>query len=209
MRRPVWRSFRARFLPEAVAHVRAGGHAVVVDPTGLAEALLPVDGQGMVTDLGLWALLAIGQQHWERVTAGEAEGLARAVIDESNVSSVLDWCERDGSHEGATRKLLLNCTACAACCHDGDVVLTERDLARFREAGRPDLAGRGFVRRSREGKRTLRMAPGGRCKLLAEDRLCTVYKLRPDNCRAFLMGSEACLAAREETLGLRDGAPLG
>ncbi|AKT38302.1 YkgJ family cysteine cluster protein [Chondromyces crocatus] len=205
--RPVWRRFKERFLERAVAHVHAGGHAVVVRDAGQVEVLLGVDASGSVTALGLWALLAIGQRRWARVEAGAARGLASAVVGARQVGSVLDWCDRDGVHEGATREILLDCLACAACCRDGRVVLDDEDLARFEAAGRAELGGSVFVRRA-GGKAVLRLASDGRCKHLEEERRCAIYAIRPGNCRAFLMGSEACLAAREETLGLRDGAPL-
>jgi len=72
---------------------------------------------------------------------------------------------------------------------------------------REELGRRPYVRRARDGKVSLRFGPGGRCRHLQADRRCAIYELRPFNCSVFLMGSEACLVAREETLGLRDGAP--
>lgn len=204
--RPVWRRFRPRYLPLAAAHVRDGGHAVICREDGLFDLLLTVDARGRITELGLWSLLALGKRRWRRVQDGPARGLATARLDASLEGSVLDWCMRDSAHEGPTRVLSLDCLECAACCQDAEVLLDDEDLARLRAAGRADLARRSYVRRARDGRITLRMAPGGRCQHLGADRRCGIYELRPDNCRAFVIGSEACLAAREDTLGLRDGA---
>jgi uncharacterized protein len=52
---------------------------------------------------------------------------------------------------------------------------------------------------------TLRFLGKGPCQHLQRDKKCRIYPIRPDNCSAFVVGSEACLAAREDTLGLRDG----
>lgn len=194
-------------MARAAAHVRAGGHAAVTLEDGRVDVLLTVDGDGRLTELGQWALLSIEHTRWRRVKDGPAEGLGTARIEGRYAGSVLDWCERDSVHEGSTREVSLDCLDCAACCHDADVQLEERDLARWREAGRADLLARGYVRRARDGKVTLRFAPSGRCQHLADDLRCRIYALRPFNCSVFVIGSEACLAAREDTRGLRDGAP--
>jgi Fe-S-cluster containining protein len=204
--RPIWRKFHPRFLVRAAAHVRAGGHAAIVQVDENVDVLLSVDALGQITELGLWALLSIEQERWRRVKEGPAEGLPTARVSARYAGAVLDWCERDSVHEGATREVLLDCTSCAACCHDANVLLDGGDLARWRRAGRKDLAGRNYVRRARDGKITLRFAESGRCQHLQGDRRCGIYELRPDNCRAFVEGSEACLSAREETIGIRDGA---
>jgi len=203
--RPVWRRFRTRWLARAAAWVRAGGHAAILDERGDVSVLLSVNERGTLPELSLWALLSIDQRRWRRVKDGPAEGLAKARIKPQYLRAVLDWCERDSMHEDPTRVLELDCVACAACCHDADVVLEERDLERFRSAGRRDLAGRAYVRRAKDGRVTLRLSESGRCKLLGPDKHCTIYEIRPDNCRAFVTGSEACLSARDETLGIRDG----
>ena len=204
--RPVWRRFRPRWLARAAAYVRAGGHAAIVDERNSVEVLLPVDERGKLSELGLWALLSIEQRRSRRVKTGPAKGLAHVRIRPRFRPAVLDWCARDAMHEGPTREMPLDCMTCAACCHDADVLLDEKDLARFRAGGRKDLTTRAYVRRARDGRVTLRFAKDGRCQLLGPDKLCTIYEIRPENCRAFVAGSEACLSAREETLGLRDGA---
>lgn len=203
--RPIWRSFRPRFLARAAAHVRRGGHAALVDEEGNVEVLLTVDAKGKITELGLWSLLAIEQQRWRRVQDGPAKGLATAKVRDNYGGSVIDWCERDSIHAGATRTIRLDCLECAACCHESNVVLDEADFERFREAGRKDLLGKAYIKRA-NGRVTLRFAPSGKCQHLKRDKKCRIYAIRPDNCSVFVVGSEACLAAREDTLGLRDGA---
>lgn len=203
--RPVWRKFHPRFLARAATHVRAGGCAVIDDDATGVRMLLPVDERGKITELGLWALLAIEQQRWRRVVDGPAQGLATARVRPHFEGSVLDWCDRDGVHPGPTRSVALDCLACAACCHEANVLLDEADFERWTDAGRGDLVSRAYIRRARDGKVTLRFAASGRCQHLGLDKKCGIYEIRPDNCRAFVVGSEACLAAREDTLGLRDG----
>lgn len=203
--RPVWRRFRPMFMARAAAHVRRGGHAAIVHKNGRVDVLLTVAEDGKITELGLWSLLAIEQRRWRRVKAGAAKDLATARVNPKFTGSVVDWCDRDSVHEGATRTLHLDCLECAACCHEANVVLDEADFERFREGGRGDLVHKDYIKRSRDGKITLRFLPNGKCQHLRRDRKCGIYPIRPDNCRVFVVGSEACLAAREDTLKLRDG----
>jgi uncharacterized protein len=202
--RPIWRRFSARFLANAAAFVRDGGHAAIVRDRGIVDLLLTVDEKGKITEQGQWALLAIEQQRWRRVVSGVARGLAAARASRNFADVVIDWCERDSGHRGPTRAIKLDCTTCAACCHDANVVLDEVDLERWRAADRRDLTAKSYVRRDADGRITLRFAEGGRCQHLRDDKKCGIYELRPENCRVFPAGSEACLAAREDTLGLRD-----
>jgi Fe-S-cluster containining protein len=46
----------------------------------------------------------------------------------------------------------------------------------------------------------------GDCRHLGKDNKCAIYPIRPDACSQFPMGSECCLFAREEELGILDGA---
>lgn len=202
--RPVWRRFVPRFRARAITHALGGGFSAVVPDEGRIELLLPCDGKGRITELGLWALLAIEQQRWRKLTSGPEAGLATALVGVDFEEVVLDMCERDGVHEGPTRTLLFDCLACGACCTEANVELEAADLARFRAAGRADLVGKDYVRRAR-GKVTLRFLENGRCQHLGGDNKCAVYSFRPDNCRAFPVGSECCLAAREQSLGWVDG----
>jgi Fe-S-cluster containining protein len=176
----------------------------MVDERGEVSVLLPLGDDGKLTELALWALLAVEQQRWRRVREGAAAGLATAKIKDNYGGSVLDWCERDSVHEGSVRTINLDCLECAACCHEANVLLDEADFDRWKQAGRADLMGRAYIRRARDGKVTLRFLASGPCQHLGSDKKCGIYLIRPDNCRAFVVGSEACLAAREDTLGLRD-----
>src|SRR5690349_11788991 len=103
--RPIWRRFLARYLNRAAAHVRKGGHAAVVRDDGGIDMILGVDPAGKITELGYWSVLAIQQQRWRRVKEGPAEGLAITRVKEVYEGAVLDWCDRDSVHEGATRKI--------------------------------------------------------------------------------------------------------
>lgn len=205
--RPIWRRFRPRWLARAAAHVRAGGCAAIVDERDDVYVLLPVDAKGKVPELPRWALLAIEHRRTTRVADGPAKGLAKAKIRPQYAGSVMDWCSRDAIHEGSTRTFELDCIACGACCHDSNVIMDEVDLDRFRKGGRKDLTTSKYIVRHQDGRISLRFAKPGPCQLQAADNRCTIYEIRPDNCRRFVTGSEACLAAREDTLKLRDGAP--
>ena len=178
-----------------------------MDEKNDVEVLLPVDNKGKLPELARWALLAIEHKRTTRVLDGPAKGLATTRIKPHYAGSVLDWCTRDSIHEGTTRTFDLDCIACGACCHDSNVILDEVDLDRFRKAGRKELTTSKHIVRHKDGRISLRFAKPGPCQLQASDNRCTIYEIRPDNCRRFVMGSEACLAAREDTLHLRDGAP--
>lgn len=205
--RPIWRRFRPQWLSRAAAHVRAGGCAAIVDKYDNMTVLLPVDAKGKLPELARWAVLAIEHRRTTRVAHGPAKGLATTRIKPEYAGSVLDWCTRDVVHAGSTRTFELDCIACGACCHDSNVLLDEVDLDRFRRAGRKELTTSKHIVRHKDGRISLRFAKPGPCQLQASDNRCTIYEIRPDNCRRFVTGSEACLAAREETLKLRDGAP--
>lgn len=202
--RPVWRRFLPRFRARAVAHARAGGFSAVVPDVGRIEMILPTEASGRITELGLWALFAIEQQRWRKLTVGAEAGLATALVGRDFEEVVLDMCDRDAVHEGPTRTLLFDCLACGACCTEANVELEKADLDRFRDAGRAELTGSAYVRR-KGGKVVLRFLENGRCQHLGGDNACAVYAFRPDNCRAFPVGSECCLAAREQSLGWVDG----
>jgi Fe-S-cluster containining protein len=63
-----------------------------------------------------------------------------------------------------------------------------------------------YTRRS-GGQLMLRVLSNGKCTHLGrKDNLCGIYTHRPDACRYFPAGSECCLFAREEELGIVDGA---
>jgi uncharacterized protein len=202
--RPVWRSFRPRFLENAVAHVRRGGFAVLLLPDRNMKLLLPRTPEGSLTEMARWALLALDVRRCGTVRKGPARGLAVARARPRDRDILREWCERDGTCPRSTYRMELDCRACGACCRDNRVVIEPRDVAQWRRAGRADLAARAYFRTAR-GKVVLRLGPDGACvHLRPNDNHCSIYDLRPLNCRAFPAGSEACLAARLETLGIVD-----
>jgi hypothetical protein len=202
--RPVWRSFQPRFIERAVAHVRSGGFAVLLLPRGEMKLLLPRDGDGPApTEMALWALLALEVRRWGRPRQGPARGLVTVRVQPRHRDIIREWCERDGGCPESTYRMHLDCMACGACCRDNRVVLERHDLARWRRAGRRDLEGRAYVRTAR-GVVVLRVTEERACVHLGPRNRCSIYDLRPDNCSAFPVGSEACLAARLESLDIVD-----
>lgn len=85
--------------------------------------------------------------------------------------------------------------ACSACCHDIEMVLTEADLARLREASQRDdfwfEADDGYLQlRTRDGPPAAgsHAAPGAEpkpCTFLAPDGSCSVWQVRPEGCRLY------------------------
>jgi hypothetical protein len=199
--RPVWRSFRPEFLRRAVQHVRAGGFAAVFYPAGDVKLLLPRTRDGALTELALWALLALEIRRWGSARSGPARRLAAVRVKKHHRPIIREWCERDGAEPESTRTMELDCLSCGACCRDNRVILETPDLAQWR-AERPELLGRAYLRRS-NGTVLLRVVDGA-CVHLGEGNRCRIYPLRPGNCSAFPVGAEPCLAARLETLGIVD-----
>jgi hypothetical protein len=200
--RPVWRSFRAEFLDRAARHVRAGGFAAVYYRSGAVKLLLPRTRSGALTEMALWALLALEVRRWGSARTGPARRLASVRVKKSHRDIIREWCDRDASQPESTRALQLDCFSCGACCRDNRVVLEKPDLAAWQRK-RPELLNRAYIRRSR-GTVLLRLAPGGACVHLGAQNRCAIYALRPGNCREFPVGAEPCLAARLETLGIVD-----
>jgi len=217
--RPVWRRFRKEFHSRAAAWVKAGGFAAITNGKGRLDVLLPQTDYGRLTVFARWALLSIDHDRTTVVADGPAKGLRTTRIRGDIATAVVDWCDRDAIHPGPTRVIELDCLECGACCHDGVILIDERDLARFKKNGRADLTRPAHVLRHRDGSIQFRLAQAEpprsesgypryktRCAQLCSDNTCAIYPIRPDNCRQFEVGSEACLAAREDTLGIRDGA---
>lgn len=193
--RPVWRTYDPRYESNAIAHVRAGGHAVLRgEPRWWL--LLPSDDQGVIPELTVWSLLDLGVAGFDVVEEGAAVGLLRVKLPKRLYGQVERWCERDGGHATSVVREAYDCRACAMCCRKNRVELEPDDEARWGDAGRAELSGEAFVKASR-GKRVLRVLRGGDCVHLRGDD-CGIYELRPDNCRAFPAGSEGCLVARAE-----------
>ena len=203
----MWRSFTPKFFDRAVAHVKAGGHAAILESKTRVILLMGADAKGEITEEGRWSVLALEQQRFHRIKEGAAKGLFSARVQRHAIDAALDWVERDSIHPEATRKLVFDCLDCGACCTDANVILYPDDLERFDDGGHPELKGKAYIKRGKDGKLRLRFLPDGRCQHLLTDLRCRIYPMRPFNCRVVPVGSEACLAARESTLGLRDGAP--
>jgi uncharacterized protein len=201
--RPTWRSFRPEFLARAIEHVDRGGFGAIVHRDGTIRLLLPRASPSGLTTLARWALLCLEIPRTRTVRAGPARGLATVRVPPRDRDSIREWCERDSAHPRATRRLALDCGACGACCRDNHVVIGRADVERWCVHGRADWSGRAYLRTSK-GTRLLRLTNQGRCIHLKRDGRCRIYALRPDNCRAFPVGSEACLAARIDTLGIVD-----
>jgi hypothetical protein len=87
-------------------------------------------------------------------------------------------------------------------------MLLKQDIERFRQGGRHDLLARPYSRRT-DGKLVLTLLRNKACRHLGRDNKCGIYALRPDACSSFPVGSECCLFAREEELGVYDGVAPG
>jgi len=205
--RPIWRRFAQRFAEGAAAWVRAGGLAAIAYEEKRLVAWLGAADDGRLLPFAEWALASIDAVALAApLESGPAAGLFHAPLDEDSSLTVLDWCERDAVHPGPTRAMRLDCIACTACCQDAFVVVEDADRERFRSNGRPELAEEPCLQRAADGTLHLRFV-GRHCANLEAAGTCAIYAMRPSNCRAFLPGSEPCLAAREDTLDVRDDAP--
>jgi len=205
--RPIVRSFKKRYSKEAAAHVRAGGHAIVWENEKRAVIVFGKPKEGDDDDLGLWAIYDMGKFRWKPIDRGVLKGLAVALVPRDCHWIVKRRVERDSIHPGSTRKVVFDCTQCAACCQDNEVILQEEDLQRFRDGGRTDLTKPPFTRRQKDGKLLLTLLPSKRCRHLASDNRCGIYTIRPHACSEFPAGSECCLFAREDMLKIHDGVP--
>ena len=206
IRRPLWRSFPERSLARAVRHVRGGGHAIVWDMEPrrpVARMLLPCDREGFPLELARWAMLSLHRRGWGVLKEGIARGLALVRVPRKFERSAEAWCKRDAQWPGSVREIRLDCTTCAACCHQNRVILSGPDVARWREAGRSELGTRRYAR-SEAGKRIVRLVGDHEACIHLRDRLCGIYPVRPDMCRQFLPGSESCLAARRIVRGFAE-----
>jgi uncharacterized protein len=203
--RPIVRSFAARFTKEAARHVKAGGHAVVWSESERATLVFTRPKRGDVHDLGLWSVLDLGKSRWGVAKDGPLKGLATLRIPDDSSDIVRRRAERDSIFPGPTRTLELDCLACGACCKDNEVVLMNKDVARFQRAGLSKLLKKPWSR-TKGGRVVLTLKKNGRCHHLGRDNKCGVYEHRPAACSEFPAGSECCLFSREEELGITDGA---
>jgi hypothetical protein len=206
--RPVVRSFTVEQEREAAVHVRAGGHAIVWEHPKRARLVLPVPKKGDPEDLALHSILDLGKSRFRISERGATKGLATALVEPGYNGVLRQRIERDSEHPGPTRAMTLDCAKCAACCHSNHVELGKKDIKRFEQGGRPELALAPYARRS-DGKLMLRLAPDGACIQLGPGNRCNIYAIRPEACRTFPVGSECCLSARADDFGIYDGQAPG
>ncbi len=86
--------------------------------------------------------------------------------------------------------LRFECTGCGECCSGGPdyyVFLTEREAEAIRRHLGLTAAWfkRRYLRRTPEGDRVINNQGGGRCVFLTRDNRCTVYAVRPLQCRTY------------------------
>jgi hypothetical protein len=203
--RPVVRSYRWPHLDRAAAWVRAGGHAVVWIAPRKARLVFARPRKGDEHDLGWWSVLDLGRSRYSVARRGPFAGMGFVRVPHDCYAIVDERVRRDSIHPAATRAMDLDCLECAACCKDNSVELEEVDIARFERGGRGELARRPYAKDD-GGRVVLVLRPDKRCKHLADDNRCGVYAIRPDACSTFPAGSECCLSAREEEMGIVDGA---
>ncbi len=202
--RPVVRSYLYRSLRDAAEHVRAGGHAIVWPNKKKAMLVFAAPAKGDHANLGAWAVYDLGKSRWQVHTRGVLKGLASTLVPRDCHDIVKHWASRDAIHYESTRQVAFDCTECAACCRDNEVILQDDDVQRFKDAGRGELAKPPYARR-KDGRLTLTLLRSKSCRHLSSDKLCGIYDLRPRSCSEFPMGSECCLFARQDGLNVHDG----
>lgn len=204
--RPIVRSFQRRFVRECAAWVRAGGHGVLWSSPERARLVLPHFGPKDLMALGRWAILDLGKPTYGVAKKGPLRGLVTTPVPEDALDIVREWATRDSIHRGPLRAMKLDCLKCGACCRDNEVVLERVDFRRARRGGSEHMLKPPYTRR-KGGQLMLRVLSNGKCTHLGRGNLCAMYIDRPDACRYFPAGSECCLFAREEELGILDGLP--
>jgi len=207
--RPIVRSFKQRYAKDAAAWVRSGGHAVVWNGSRRAVLVFSTPAEGDEEDFGAWAVYDFGKSRWDVHDSGPFAGLASTIVPRECLWIVRRRTERDSEHEGPRRPIAFDCTKCAACCRDNEVILGDVDLERFAKAGRDDLTKPPFAKRRKDGKTVLTLLPTKDCRHLGRDNRCGIYEIRPNSCSEFPMGSECCLYAREDGLKVYDGIAPG
>ena len=201
--RPVVRSYKWPHLDRAASWVKAGGHAVVWLTPRKARLVFARPRKDDEGDLGWWSALDIGRSEYLVARRGPFAGMAFIKVPHDCYGIMHERVARDSAHAGATRAMELDCLECAACCKDNSVEIEDVDVRRFADGGRPELARPPYARRV-DGKVVLVLRKDKRCKHLAGDNRCDIYAIRPDACSTFPAGSECCLSAREEEMGILD-----
>ncbi len=203
--RPIVRSFKRPYAKEAAAWARSGGHSVYWESEKRARIYFPKPAEGDEADFGLWAIYDMAKFRWDEHHAGIWKGLGSTLVPRDCHWIVKRRAERDSIHKGPTRRVSWDCQSCAACCRDNEVILLPPDIERFKEAGLGHLAKPPYAKRHKDGRIILTLLQNKRCRHLARDNRCKIYDARPHACSEFPMGSECCMWAREDILGLHDG----
>ena len=207
-KRPVVRSFKAGFEKRAADWVNRGGHAVFWESDNKARLYLPEPVEEDIHDFGKWTVYDLSKYRWKVEKSGPFKGLGTIRVPKDCFWIVRRRAERDSIHAKPTRRVDFDCLACGACCCDNDVTLDEIDIKRFKAAGRGELVKPPYAKkRKSDGRVHLKLLKNGRCRHLKRDNKCKIYEIRPLACSEFPMGSECCLNAREEELGIFDGVP--
>ena len=203
--RPVVRGFEQKSMKKAAEYVRSGGHAFVWEHDKRGILLFQTPAFGNEEDLGAWGVYDMSKFKWHDHTKGALKGLSSSLVPRDLVWIAKRRVERDAVHAGPTRAIDIDCTMCAACCRDNAVILLPPDVKRFQDAGRPELAKPPYAKKRKDGRLVLKLLPNKRCQHLKRDNRCEIYAIRPHPCSEFPMGSENCLSAREDVLGISDG----
>jgi uncharacterized protein len=178
---------------------------VVWDGPRRARLVVPYfDEDQDIGNLGFWAILDIYKHRYQVITRGLLRGFIETLVPRDCLGIATRRAIRDEVHEGALRTLRLDCLECGACCNGPEVILEPKDIERFDDCGLSKLCRPPWARRLK-GKLTLILNDKKRCRHHRRDHRCGIYEARPNACREFPMGSEGCLSARGEELGLWDG----
>ena len=203
--RPIVRRFDLKHIKNAAAYVKQGGHAFVWDGTKKCTFVFQEPEEDNPDDFGLWGIYDMGKWKWKLEEAGPLKGLATSSVPRDCFWIAKRRAERDSIHPGPTREIAIDCTKCAACCQDNEVLLQPDDIKRMKDGGRPELTKPPYAKRHKDGRIILTLLPDKRCRHLQATNMCGIYELRPHSCSEFPMGSECCLFAREDILNLHDG----
>jgi Fe-S-cluster containining protein len=179
--------------------VHSGGQGILWESPERARLVVQRFARDDDTNLGRWAILDLGKSTFGVARRGPLRGLVTTPVPRNVLQIVRDRAVRDSIHEGPLRTMSLDCRACGSCCRDNEVILMPRDRRRFKRAAIEPVTTR------RGGRVMLRLLKNGACSYLGPRNACGIYESRPDACRDFPPGSECCLFAREEELGITDG----
>lgn len=180
--------------------MRAGGHGILWETPERAKLVVGRFSRDDKMHLGRWAIMDLGKSSYGVAKKGPLRGLVTTPVPPDTLDIVREWATRDSIHPGPRRAMNLDCKACGACCRDNEVQLEREDWRRFRRGKIEPIV------RKKNGEIMLRVLGNKKCAYLGRGNLCGIYTHRPNACRDFPAASECCLFAREEELGIFDGA---